>query len=217
LAVALSKEGVECCGYKFRLQRPGLVNAKSWFLRTDIFLPFNRASSRITLRIRKTRTPVKKRILKWAVRLWLGGVVLFHIVTLAGAIYQWNTTRLTERRHPPPGVLVDVGGHRLHIHYRGSGNHTVIIDAGLSGASYDWETVANGIARFAQVCTYDRAGYGWSDSGPRPRTSQQAVSELHTLLARAQIKPKHANASTRLTVYSSPQSPQHGKLWAWAR
>ncbi len=64
----------------------------------------------------------------------------------------------------------------------------VVIDAGLSGASYDWETVASGISVFTTVCTYDRAGYGWSDPSPHPRTSQQVVAELHTLLLRAGIE-----------------------------
>ena len=67
----------------------------------------------------------------------------------------------------------------------------VVIDAGLSGASYDWEHVASGIAAFTTVCTYDRAGYGWSDSGPRPRTSQRAVAELRTLLREAKVSPPY--------------------------
>lgn len=71
------------------------------------------------------------------------------------------------------------------------GSPTVVIDAGLAGASSDWETVATGIAAFAQVCTYDRAGYGWSDAGPRPRTSQQALKELRVLLKKAGLKPPY--------------------------
>lgn len=110
-------------------------------------------------------------------------------VVLAGGVWQEVATRNFERRHPPPGRLVDVGGHRLHLHVRGSGSPTVVIDAGLSGASPDWEKVAEGIAGFTRVCTYDRAGYGWSDSGPRPRTSQRVVEELRTLLANAGLRP----------------------------
>jgi pimeloyl-ACP methyl ester carboxylesterase len=65
----------------------------------------------------------------------------------------------------------------------------VVIDAGLSGASYDWEAVASKISAFTTVCTYDRAGYGWSDPGPRPRTSQQVVAELRALLRQAKLEP----------------------------
>jgi pimeloyl-ACP methyl ester carboxylesterase len=114
---------------------------------------------------------------------------LLILFAAAGAAWQAIATRRIERQHPPPGRLVDVGGHRLHVHVRGTGSPTVVIDAGLSGASYDWEAVAGEIASFAQVCTYDRAGYGWSDSGPRPRTTQQVVEELRSLLANAGLRP----------------------------
>ena len=63
----------------------------------------------------------------------------------------------------------------------------MILDAGLGGSSLDWSKVQPAVARFTRVCSYDRAGYGWSQSGPGPRTSQQIVTELHLLLAKAKI------------------------------
>jgi pimeloyl-ACP methyl ester carboxylesterase len=119
------------------------------------------------------------------------GAALVILLPFTGALYQWTATRSFERQHPPPGELIDVGGHRLHIHSQGSGGPAVIIDAGLSAASWECESFAGRIAGFTQVCTYDRAGYGWSDPGPRPRTSQQVVAELRALLQRAQIKPPY--------------------------
>ncbi|MFN0069487.1 MAG: alpha/beta hydrolase [Limisphaerales bacterium] len=131
----------------------------------------------------------RPRIRSWLRRVALAGAAGLVLLAVAGAAWQAIATRRIERQHPPPGRLVDVGGHRLHVHVRGAGSPTVVIDAGLSGASYDWETVAGGIASFAQVCTYDRAGYGWSDSGPRPRTTQHVVEELRSLLANAGLRP----------------------------
>jgi pimeloyl-ACP methyl ester carboxylesterase len=46
----------------------------------------------------------------------------------------------------------------------------------------DWQTVQPKVAKFARVCSYDRSGLGWSESGPKPRTSPQIVEELHALL-----------------------------------
>ena len=86
------------------------------------------------------------------------------------------------RANPPPGRLVDVEGHRLHIWCTGSGDPTVVLDAGLGGTAFDWGHVQPGVAEFTRVCSYDRAGMGYSDEGPRPRTSQQIVRELVTLL-----------------------------------
>ncbi len=156
----------------------------------------------------KREQKITRVLWKWIRRLALGllGVVL--LVVLAGASYQFVATRNLERKHPAPGRLIDVGGHRLHLHSQGSGSPTVIIDAGLSGASYDWETVATGVAQFTQVCTYDRAGYGWSDPGPRPRTSQRAVEELRALLKKAEVKPPfillgHSWAGLNARLYAS--------------
>lgn len=93
-----------------------------------------------------------------------------------------------------PGQLVDLGGWRLHLHCTGerrAGQPTVILEAGAGGFSVDWSLVQPDVARFAHVCSYDRAGLGWSDLGPHPRTLRQIVWELHTLLAKAQVPPPY--------------------------
>ena len=81
-----------------------------------------------------------------------------------------------------PGALIDVGGYRLHIVCEGYGTPTVVMDAGLGGNALEWRDVQNEVRKFTRVCTYDRAGYGWSDLGPTPRTSSQIVNELYLLL-----------------------------------
>ncbi|MFP6682395.1 MAG: alpha/beta hydrolase [Gammaproteobacteria bacterium] len=83
---------------------------------------------------------------------------------------------------PTPGVLIDVGGYRLHIACEGYGIPTVIFDVGLGGSSLEWRGVVNEVREFTRVCTYDRAGYGWSDVGPLPRTSSVIANELYLLL-----------------------------------
>src|SRR5690349_14678121 len=74
------------------------------------------------------------------------------------------------RRYPAPGQLLDVGGHRLHLLCSGKGSPPVILDAGLSCSLLDWSRVQPEVATFTQVCSHDRAGYGWSDPGPKPRS-----------------------------------------------
>jgi len=95
---------------------------------------------------------------------------------------------------PPPGQLVDVGGWRLHLHCAGetrTSQPTVILEAGAGDFSVDWSLVQPRVARFARACSYDRAGSGWSDLGPRPRTMHQLVYELHTLLDKAGERPPY--------------------------
>ena len=88
---------------------------------------------------------------------------------------------------PPPGRLVDAGGYRLHLHCTGTGRPTVVLAAGLGDYSIDWGLVQPRVARFTRVCSYDRAGYAWSDPDPRPRSLQRAVDELQALLTNAEI------------------------------
>ncbi len=82
----------------------------------------------------------------------------------------------------PPGELVPIGTHRLHIYCKGTGSPTVIIDAGLGSSSLEWKNIHDGISQNVRICIYDRAGYGWSDVGPLPRTSKQIADELYFLI-----------------------------------
>lgn len=109
------------------------------------------------------------------------------VLLLISALYQVLGLAIDARKYPPLGKLVDVGGYRLHISSAGEGSPTVVMDAGLAHVSFVWNLVQPEVARFTRVCVYDRAGYGWSDTGPLPRTSQQIVQELHTLLTNAEI------------------------------
>lgn len=106
---------------------------------------------------------------------------------LAGAAYEWVAARAAIAATPPPGRLVDVGGHSLHLWCTGSGAPAVILESGLGGSSVDWGYVQPGIAEFTRVCSYDRAGTGYSDSGPLPRTAQRIAAELAVLLRRGGV------------------------------
>jgi pimeloyl-ACP methyl ester carboxylesterase len=123
---------------------------------------------------------------------WTGKVILWLVVTLlvltvVGAIYQTIATARAERAHPPPGELVDVGGHSLHIHCVGQGSPPVVLDAPLGTMSASWVRVQNEVSVTTRVCAYDRAGMGWSQSGPEPRDAKKVTGELHALLKGAGI------------------------------
>jgi pimeloyl-ACP methyl ester carboxylesterase len=124
-------------------------------------------------------------------RIWrplLGLVVVLSALAVAGAIYQAIATELAERSYPPPGEMVDVGGHSLHINCVGQGSPTVVLDAGSGEMSAHWVGVQRGVSGTTRVCSYDRAGMGWSESGPEPRDAERITGELHTLLSKAGIE-----------------------------
>ncbi len=131
----------------------------------------------------------RKRIgcLGWSVRI-LGGLIVFVILLLlAGTILQKTSTAADWEEFPPPGERVDVDGYALHIDCVGEGSPTVVVDTGNGDWSLSWRAVQAAVAETTRICTYDRAGYGWSDAGPQPRSAGQIVDELHALLSAAAI------------------------------
>lgn len=92
---------------------------------------------------------------------------------------------------PPPGRLIDVGGRKLHLHCTGNGSPTVVIEAGASAFAIDFALVQPVLARANRVCSYDRAGHGWSDpitpAAPRVGVPQ----DLHALLQKAGVSPPY--------------------------
>ncbi|HEX9579572.1 MAG TPA: alpha/beta hydrolase [Gemmatimonadales bacterium] len=106
---------------------------------------------------------------------------------MAGILFQGKLRAQGPDIGPPPGKLVDVGGYRLHLDCRGSASPTVVIDVGAGAWSIFFTHIQEEIAAEARVCTYDRAGMGWSDPSPLPRTRERMVQELHALLRRSDV------------------------------
>jgi len=72
-------------------------------------------------------------------------------------------TSTNDKKYPPPGKLYDVGDYRLHLYCTGEGRPTVILEAGAGNPSIGWSVVQSRVEGYARVCSYDRAGFGWSD------------------------------------------------------
>jgi pimeloyl-ACP methyl ester carboxylesterase len=83
---------------------------------------------------------------------------------------------------PDRRKLVNLGSHNLFARVEGIGSPTVIIEGGLGSNSAEWWHIQDKLAQYNTVLTYDRAGYGWSDNSPNPRTLENIVSELQSLL-----------------------------------
>jgi pimeloyl-ACP methyl ester carboxylesterase len=139
--------------------------------------------------------PRSPRWRRWLKRIVLSVLGLVAALVLAGLCYNTLSERADARRFPQQGKSVPLGpdfpGVSLNIDCSGSGSPTVILDSGLGVPAIGWNFVQPEIAKFTRVCSYDRAGYGWSTSGPMPRTSAEIVTELHALLGAAGEKPPY--------------------------
>ena len=121
-----------------------------------------------------------------------GGVILLFLLLVGWMCLRGRRIRTDlAAKYPPPGRMVDTGGYRLHINCQGyrhsNGTPTVVMEAAEFSTS--WDLVQPEVAKFARVCSYDRAGLGWSERGPNPRTAGSIVKELHRLLGQAGVEP----------------------------
>jgi pimeloyl-ACP methyl ester carboxylesterase len=88
---------------------------------------------------------------------------------------------------PPYGHLVEIGGRRLFLYCLGEGERTILLEAGLNAGHERWALVQPAAAAYGRVCSYDRAGIGWSDPATTPRTSADVVADLQRLITAAQL------------------------------
>ena len=132
--------------------------------------------------------------------LWL--VIILALLLAAGYVYQRQTTAADFKQFPAPGQRVDVGGFSLHIYCTGEGSPTVVVDAGNGDFSVGWSGIQPEVAKSTRICTYDRAGYGWSDPSPSPRTAKVMAEELHALLVNAGIEPPYVLVGHSLGGYN---------------
>jgi pimeloyl-ACP methyl ester carboxylesterase len=121
-------------------------------------------------------------------------LIIVIVLALVGSAYESRAEAADALAYPAPGQMVDVGGYRLHINCTGTGSPTVVIDAGLGDWSTLWGDVQADVAKTTRICTYDRAGMGWSEPGPLPRDAKQFAKELHTLLHNAGIEGPYVMA-----------------------
>lgn len=131
------------------------------------------------------------------------------LILVAGGFLYENISEARDRRFNHfEGARFDVDGRKMHIYCAGSGDPTVVLDSGLGDSYLSWSKVQPEIAKFTRVCSYDRAGLGYSEPSDRPRTSKVIAEELHALLQNASIPPPyvmvgHSMGGYDVRVYTS--------------
>ena len=123
---------------------------------------------------------------KWVRRFARFTVALAVGALLLGFAARRLAIREAHRDFPAPGRLVEFDQRTSHLHCLGSGTPTIILESGLDlFGSSSWAPVQGQLSQFSRVCSYDRAGYLWSEPRAEPRDAEKIAQELHTLLATA--------------------------------
>jgi len=129
--------------------------------------------------------------LRWLGRAALWGVILLLGLAAIGAIYQAVASASDAKLYKPMDQMVDVNGVQMRLDCKGSGSPTVVLEAGAQSSSRYWMRVQDQVAEFTRVCSYDRAGYGWSDTVPETLYPEQVAEMLHALLEKGGERPPY--------------------------
>jgi pimeloyl-ACP methyl ester carboxylesterase len=124
---------------------------------------------------------------RWTLRIVVGSLVFLIALALSGTAYQYFATRADFERLHPPGRIVTIEGHQFHIDCTGDGPLTVILESGAGATTLAWAWIQPEIAKSSSVCSYDRAGYGWSSPTDLPMDAINTSQQLHNLLRAANI------------------------------
>jgi pimeloyl-ACP methyl ester carboxylesterase len=114
-------------------------------------------------------------------------VIAVMVLASVGGGYETVRERQDASAYPMPGQLIDVGGHRLHLHCTGSGSPTVVLQPGGGDMSSAMGWIAPTVAEHTRVCVYDSAGRGWSDPSDVTQDGAQMMTDLHMLLHRGHV------------------------------
>jgi pimeloyl-ACP methyl ester carboxylesterase len=128
-----------------------------------------------------------KRGWRIARRIGLGIVVLLVLLGTAGALWNVLAIRHYRNANPPPGKLYTVNGERMHLYCSGTGSPTLVLESGHGNDFLVWGKVQPQLSGTTRVCSYDRAGFGWSAAQPGPRDASHIANQLHQLLRQADI------------------------------
>jgi len=123
------------------------------------------------------RSPTRQR--------WSAAVLVIGLNTAPAA------AQSTEMAPQAPGRLIDIGGRSLHLNCVGDGSPTVVVENGGGAFSVDWALVQPEIAKTTRICTYDRAGYAWSDPGPLRDLPEQTIADFELLLRVGDVRPPY--------------------------
>lgn len=115
----------------------------------------------------------------------IGGFLLYSTLQNRSASQRWFSHPLS------PGKRIDIENHQIFAMVKGNSTPTVIFEPGVGLTSAIYWTIQDKIASQTTTVSYDRAGYGWSEEGPFPRTVAQVVTELRELLKRLSLTPPY--------------------------
>ena len=123
---------------------------------------------------------------------WSRGALLYPalavllLIAVGGSV---GTVMAATSSNPAPssGRTYMVNGHQLYLNCVGSSSPTVVLFNGLGEWTPSWAWVQANVSHTTRVCSFDRAGEGWSGGKAIYPDGHQLASDLHALLHTAHV------------------------------
>lgn len=135
------------------------------------------------------KTQVKKS--KWKSRVakvFIGFLIFCVVLIVSGFAYEFIASQRGLKQYPPPGKMVDVGEHSLHLQKYENDGPTIVLETGNGASSLFWEDLPTTLSAYGTVVAYDRGGYAWSEEPKTERSGENIVRELHTALKKSELE-----------------------------
>jgi pimeloyl-ACP methyl ester carboxylesterase len=108
-------------------------------------------------------------------------------IFFSGVLYQFIATEMDKNQFKMKGRMVSVGSYRLMVNTSGSGKYSIVFESDIGTPIQQWNTVREELSKDYRVFSYERNGYGWSDSSGEKVDISRSVSDLKKALTRAGI------------------------------
>lgn len=138
-------------------------------------------------RLRRLRTLTIGKFRRATERAILSLVTLGAVAAVSSTTFNVAAHDVFVAHHPAPGHIYLVNGYKMHLWCTGQGSPTIVLESGLGNDSLIWGKVQPELSKTTRVCSYDRAGMGWSEPQPGARDSAHIVEQLHGLLQQAGV------------------------------
>lgn len=117
------------------------------------------------------------------------------LIILCIAVYNQILIKVEKNKFNPPGKLIEIDGHKMHIFSMGDSNSspTVVMTCGSGAPSAytEFSNIQPKVSTYSRTSVYERPGYGWSEQASTPRDTNQIVEDLHRLLDKSGEKPPY--------------------------
>ena len=115
-------------------------------------------------------------------------ILICLLIGASGFAYNSLSIRHYRQNAGVPGRLYDISGYSMHLYCTGEGSPTIVLSSGLGDDFTGWAKIQPALSRKTRVCSYDRAGFGWSESRPGVQDADAITSQLHQLIDAAAVQ-----------------------------